>query len=475
MTLATLRFRRGTAASWTAANPILSLAEPAWESDTFRGKVGDGVTNYNTLPYVLGNTATATSYTVNVRDFGAVGDGVANDSTAFASAKTAASALKKAIYVPPGTYRLTSDFVLNWDDAALYSDGTGAVLNFTGSGLIIDGSTTWRFRTTLANFVINRAGTAGPALYFKGGGAGKGPTRWEAHNVRVESSTGDGLTIAGAYTGVFTGCYFRGAVGKGLNVIADPIVGTVFGNALTFVGCEIQGNGKAMEMTSCQVVTFVGGAIEGNTQGMELISNCRNVKFSNVYVEANGAAGGDYDLKVGTTVGATGLTIDGGFWNDGGVGKAQSVWLIRAVSVDIGEVQFAGFGSNSPILVAEATAGAVVGQALNNTTNGSVPITALGTCVTFKSKVLKGSAVLTYGALGTTASANLTITVTGAVVGDDCYAVPNGTPSAGILYTWWVSAADTVTVRATNITTGTITPTAITWRAQVTNGSLSGT
>jgi len=46
-----LQFRRGTAASWTAQNPILAAGEMAIESDTHLFKIGDGVTRWNSIPY----------------------------------------------------------------------------------------------------------------------------------------------------------------------------------------------------------------------------------------------------------------------------------------------------------------------------------------------------------------------------------------------------------------------------------------
>lgn len=43
--------RIATAADFTAANPILALGETGYEQDTCRLKVGDGSTDWNTLPY----------------------------------------------------------------------------------------------------------------------------------------------------------------------------------------------------------------------------------------------------------------------------------------------------------------------------------------------------------------------------------------------------------------------------------------
>jgi hypothetical protein len=48
-----IQLRGGTAAAWTAKNPILAYKEPAVETDTNKLKMGDGVTDWNTLPYLL--------------------------------------------------------------------------------------------------------------------------------------------------------------------------------------------------------------------------------------------------------------------------------------------------------------------------------------------------------------------------------------------------------------------------------------
>lgn len=48
---ARVRIRRGTAAAWTAANPVLALGEIAAETDTLRIKVGTGAVNWASLPY----------------------------------------------------------------------------------------------------------------------------------------------------------------------------------------------------------------------------------------------------------------------------------------------------------------------------------------------------------------------------------------------------------------------------------------
>jgi microcystin-dependent protein len=58
-----LQLRRGTAAEWTTADPILSIGEPGFEVDTLRMKLGDGSTAWTSLAYVggAGNAISALS------------------------------------------------------------------------------------------------------------------------------------------------------------------------------------------------------------------------------------------------------------------------------------------------------------------------------------------------------------------------------------------------------------------------------
>lgn len=47
-----IQARRGTAATWTSANPVLAAGEPGYETDTNRVKLGDGTTAWTSLPYL---------------------------------------------------------------------------------------------------------------------------------------------------------------------------------------------------------------------------------------------------------------------------------------------------------------------------------------------------------------------------------------------------------------------------------------
>jgi len=82
-------------------------------------------------------------------------------------------------------------------------------------------------------------------------------------------------------------------------------------------------------------------------------------------------------------------------------------------------------------------------------------------------QVLTASATLDFASIAAAASEDLTITVTGAAVGDSVTLGLPAAPTAGIVFNNFVSAADTVTVRATNITGGAVDPASADYTAMV--------
>ena len=81
--------------------------------------------------------------------------------------------------------------------------------------------------------------------------------------------------------------------------------------------------------------------------------------------------------------------------------------------------------------------------------------------------LLKGTSALDFGSISAAASADLTISVTGAAVGDGVVLSLPAAPTAGIVFMAFVSATDTVTVRAMNITGSPVDPASATYQVQV--------
>ena len=50
----TFQLRRGLKETWERNNPVLAYGEPGFEKDTYKLKIGDGVRDWISLPYIAG-------------------------------------------------------------------------------------------------------------------------------------------------------------------------------------------------------------------------------------------------------------------------------------------------------------------------------------------------------------------------------------------------------------------------------------
>lgn len=58
--MTTIQLRRATASAWSTVNPVLALGEAGVETDSYKIKVGDGVSLWNDLPYFVHSWADVT-------------------------------------------------------------------------------------------------------------------------------------------------------------------------------------------------------------------------------------------------------------------------------------------------------------------------------------------------------------------------------------------------------------------------------
>lgn len=143
-----------------------------------------------------------------------------------------------------------------------------------------------------------------------------------------------------------------------------------------------------------------------------------------------------------------------------------------------------GIGVTSPAAVLQLAAGTATastaplkftsGTNLTTPENGAVEYNGTNYFVTSGStrytlaKTLTNTATLNFGSTSAGSSADLTITVTGAADGDAVsLAVPNAAVLSNSSYTAWVSAADTVTVRFNNYSSGAQDPASGTFRVSI--------
>ena len=97
----------GTTLTFSEAPPLYSAIEIVSNETAIVGGTDAGLVTYNEggAGAVTRTVQAKLQETVSVKDFGAVGDGVADDTAAFTSAETAAGV--KAVYVPAGSYKIT--------------------------------------------------------------------------------------------------------------------------------------------------------------------------------------------------------------------------------------------------------------------------------------------------------------------------------------------------------------------------------
>ena len=100
--------RRATSAEWTAENPILSPGEFGWDTTVKRMKIGDGATTWVDLDWLFPDI-TLPFYIPE--DYGAVGDGVADDKVALQQAYDAAFNAGGGMVLLTGRYGWTGDLV----------------------------------------------------------------------------------------------------------------------------------------------------------------------------------------------------------------------------------------------------------------------------------------------------------------------------------------------------------------------------
>lgn len=205
------------------------------------------------------------SSTVNLRQFGAKGDGTTNDTTAVA----AAIATTKPVFIPTGTYILTSNLVLN-SNQQLYGEGTGSVLKAGADGLRdlvgINGKT----NVTVSNFKIDGGGQT--TNVFTGFKYCFGVTVYNSSNITIENLTIDKCGIARS--------------GSNATIMDDNL----WGGYGIIVGARY-GAVKNVLVRNCRVTNIAGGGnicgdgiyVEGFNANPAITTE--NIVVENCYVE----------------------------------------------------------------------------------------------------------------------------------------------------------------------------------------------
>lgn len=229
---------------------------------------------------------------ISVLDYGAIGNGVSNDTAAFVAAVADAVAENKALEIPAGTYLLNSEGVnFAAQGLSVFGHGNNTILKFTGTGrgFVLNGGTNGSGigAMSVSDFLIvgNPNITDG---FFQ-----TGVFRSIFRNIEVRECNNNAFTILHGVSNQYdTLKYSTNEAAQ----TTTPTNGLVLDNNgvgyytadCTFTNCIMEGfAGRGCFIVDGQGNVFVGGTFEGVTRGLEITATGFGNKFINVWFEAN--------------------------------------------------------------------------------------------------------------------------------------------------------------------------------------------
>lgn len=206
---------------------------------------------------------------VSVKDFGAVGDGVTNDTTAI---QNALNSTAKTIYFPAGTYLVSG--LTYYGAKKLIGDGSqNSILSYTGSGTCFVQSTpgTRIYGFIIAGIKIQDVGTGVVGLDLNS----------------VSSSIFDDVVVSGFTTGIsLTGSNGYCVYNRFTNVTASLcstgfLIGGSGSNSNTFLACRTNVCTTGFSIVDSNQNQITHSQIESSTTGVLITSTTPNLSDKN--------------------------------------------------------------------------------------------------------------------------------------------------------------------------------------------------
>ena len=291
---------------------------------------------------------------VNVLDFGAVGDGVTNDTTAVQAALNYWAANKCDLVFPAGRYLITSPLTAiaaatKFDGSRISGYGATIVGNLSASGVLLKISVNaalWRHftveglsftGTTNETDLLLIDGNAAVSSQFLYG--------WEIHRVNCDSFPGNGITITGnAFEGTLFCCNVRtnNTTGYGIYINGADV------SSISLIDCTTSGGKKGVYAPSpVNDVRIWGGTyILAQEEGVRL-DNAIGGQVTNLHVERNWEGSASFGASgAGLFVSASqNFTVSGCY----GTTNNKQQYVVQAFAGANASVQIIGGGNTGLI------------------------------------------------------------------------------------------------------------------------------
>ena len=301
---------------------------------------------------------------LSARQFGAVGDGVADDTAALQAALDAvfdpSDDAAGLLVIPPGDYRITRSLHFTMREncgqqrrVSAYGARLRPAIPDGGHVLHIGSAAYWHF-IVIEGLAIAGSGNEGHGLYLECDHAVHSLYNLCLRDLAVTGCGGDGCRLYGnVFESQLIGCAFHGNGGNGATLAHSPHGGVL--SSIQLFGCAFDGNeAHGAEIVRAYDVGFHGCSFRRNgrfgllaTNGCELVLDCRFVDNHRLaYDFENGGAGMGlrrYATLVGCTAHSTAnqthlidADLSGSFarlvligCRAGGAGKAAAAGLAR--------------------------------------------------------------------------------------------------------------------------------------------------
>jgi hypothetical protein len=378
---------------------------------------------------------------VDVRAFGAKGDGTTDDAAAF----TAALAASRHVLVPAGTYRLASTVTLP-ENTVLQGAGRRASI------IKVDAAVVGMSKTYASKVSTNVMKIEVRGLGFQGTATALGALHFDkGDHVVIDSCDFYDFTATGAYGAKLTNVYhWQVSNSKFENIKA---VGLWLASA-GGVGCNAGVFGPNNDVIGNNQTSFIGLLFDRGQNVLVYGTNFEGSSNGNKAIDLNGVEG------VLITQNYIELWVNGAITANSGLGNRRVTVeqnVINANSTNVCNFndtavtnqritfranRFADVAGGQTCVFFGATTNAIFED--NDPASG-IPTDAL-TASPRSVQALTGTTTWDPGAIADNHSASTTLTVTGAAVGDACTVTLSTIGSRNMQITAHVQAADTVRV-----------------------------